>query len=112
MLFNMAFERNIVIVSPSTLLATLRTIESIWRQEKQSKYAQEIAFQSGKLYDKFVNFLSDFEDIGKRLDSTYKSYEGAKKKLTEGRGDLISTAEKIRELGAKNTKSIPQNLLK
>jgi len=111
-LFNIAFEKNIVIVSPSTLLATLRTIESIWRQEKQSRYAQEIAVQSGRLYDKFVNFLSDFEDIGKRLESTFKSYEGAKKKLSDGRGNLITSAEKIRELGAKNSKTIPQNFVK
>lgn len=108
-IFNYAFERNIVIVSPSTLFAVLRTIESIWRQEKQSKYAQEIAVQSGRLYDKFVNFLNDLEQVGQRLDQAQRSFESAKRKISDGQGNMITTAEKIRELGAKNSKTLPES---
>ncbi|MBZ0179856.1 MAG: DNA recombination protein RmuC [Melioribacteraceae bacterium] len=108
-IFNYAFERNIVIVSPSTLFAVLRTIESIWRQEKQSKYAQEIAVLSGRLYDKFVNFLSDLDQVGQRLEQAQRSFESAKRKISDGQGNMISTAEKIRELGAKNSKTLPDN---
>lgn len=108
-IFNYAFERNIVIVSPSTLFAVLKTIESIWRQEKQSKYAQEIAVQSGRLYDKFVNFLNDLEQVGQRLDQAQRSFESAKRKISAGQGNMITTAEKIRELGAKNAKTLPDS---
>ena len=110
-LFYDAFERNIVIVSPSTLLATLRTIESIWRQEKQNKNALEIARQSGALYDKFVGFVDDLSTIGNRIDQTKSSYDAAWKKLKDGTGNLVRRAQNIRELGAKTTKSLPQNLL-
>ncbi len=110
-IFNDAFEKNIVIVSPSTLLATLRTIASIWRQEHQNAHAIEIARQSGALYDKFVGFAEDLVGIGKNIDSTKKSYVDAMKKLTEGSGNLVRRVEKIKTLGAKASKSIPQNLL-
>lgn len=106
-LFNDAFDMNIVIVSPSTLLATLRTIASIWRQENQNKNALEIARQAGGLYDKFVNFYNDLIDVGKKMDSAKDSYENAMRKIHEGRGNLISSVEKIRELGAKTSKSLP-----
>ena len=106
-IFNDAFEMNIVIVSPSTLLATLRTISSIWRQENQNKNALEIARQAGTLYDKFVNFYTDLLDVGKKMDSAKDSYENAMKKIHDGRGNLISGVEKIRELGAKASKSLP-----
>jgi len=106
-IFNDAFEMNIVIVSPSTLLATLRTISSIWRQENQNKNALEIARQAGTLYDKFVNFYTDLLDVGKKMDSAKDSYESAMKKIHDGRGNLISGVEKIKELGAKASKSLP-----
>lgn len=110
-LFNEAFEKNIVIVSPSTLLATLRTIASIWRQEKQNKNALEIARQSGALYDKFVGFVEDLINIGNRIDASKASYVEAMKKLREGSGNLISRAEKIKKLGARTSKSLPKALL-
>ena len=106
-IFNDAFEMNIVIVSPSTLLATLRTIASIWRQEKQNRNALEIAQQAGLLYDKFVSFYNDLVDVGKKLESAKGSYEDAMKKIHYGRGNLISGVEKIKELGAKASKSLP-----
>ena len=110
-LFNEAFEKNIVIVSPSTLLATLRTIASIWRQEKQNKNALEIARQSGALYDKFVGFIDDLKNVGNKIDIAKDSYDNAFKKLHEGSGNLISRVEKIKSLGAETTKSLPQALL-
>jgi DNA recombination protein RmuC len=110
-LFNEAFEMNIVIVSPSTLLATLRTIASIWRQENQNKNALEIAKQAGALYDKFVNFYNDLLEVGKKLDAAKDSYEEAMKKVHDGRGNLIAGVEKIKQLGAKAGKSIPSAAL-
>lgn len=110
-LFNEAFEKNIVIVSPSTLLATLRTIASIWRQEHQNKNALDIARQSGALYDKFVGLLEDLKSVGEKIKATQNSYEDAMKKLSTGRGNLIGSVEKIKRLGAKTTKAVPQNLL-
>ena len=106
-LFNEAFEMNIVIVSPSTLLATLRTIASIWRQENQNKNALEIAKQAGALYDKFVSFYQDLIDVGKKLDAAKDSYEEAMKKIHDGRGNLIAGVEKMKQLGAKASKSLP-----
>lgn len=105
-LFHFAWDRKIVIVTPSTLLATLKTISSIWKQEKQTANAIEIARQGGALYDKFVGFLDDMIKIEKGIKGTLQVYESAKKKL-EGHGSLISRAESIRKLGAKATKSIP-----
>ena len=110
-LFNDAFEKNIVIVSPSTLLATLRTIASVWRQEKQNKNALEIARQSGALYDKFVGFVEDLIAVGNKIDSSKESYINAMKKLHEGSGNLVSRVQKIKKLGAKTTKGLPQSLL-
>jgi DNA recombination protein RmuC len=110
-IFNDAFEQNIVIVSPSTLLATLRTISSIWRQEKQNRNALEIAKQSGDMLDKFTSFVEDLISVGKSLVSTKDNYDKAMNKLTEGRGNLISRSEKIKQLGAKASKSLPPNIL-
>jgi len=110
-LFMDAYEMNIVIVSPSTLIATLRTISSIWRQEYQNRNAQEIARQGGALYDKFVGFLNDLVEIGKKLDDTQKVYKASMNKLTDGKGNLIKKAQDIKELGASTSKSLPQNLL-
>ena len=110
-IFNDAFEKNIVIVSPSTLLATLRTIASIWRQENQNKNALEIARQGGALYDKFAGFVDDLINVGNKLDLAKGSYSDAMKKLHEGSGNLVSRAEKIKSLGAKANKSLPKALL-
>jgi len=110
-LWSEAFDKNIVIVSPSTLLATLRTISNIWKQEKQNQNAQDIAKQTALLYDKFVGFLNDLTDIGKKIDSAKDSYDSAFNKLKSGKGNLIKQAEKIKELGIKPTKSIPQDIL-
>jgi DNA recombination protein RmuC len=110
-LFNNAYDKNIVIVSPSTLIATLRTIASIWRQEKQNRYALEIAEQGGRLYDKFKAFTDDLIKIGEGLRGTKKTYDSAMNKLSEGRDNLIRKSERLKELGAKATKSIDQRLL-
>jgi DNA recombination protein RmuC len=110
-IFNDAFEQNIVIVSPSTLLATLKTIASIWRQEKQNRNAVEIARQSGELLDKFTAFVDDLISVGKGLVATKDNYDKAMNKLVDGRGNLVSRAEKIKELGAKATKQLPPSII-
>ena len=110
-LFNDAIAKNIVIVSPSTLLATLRTIASIWRQENQNKNAQEIARLGGNMIDKLTSFIEDLIDVGKKMDAAKFTYEEAMKKLHSGRGNVITTAEKMKLLGAKADKSIPQTLV-
>ena len=110
-LFSYAWDNKVVIVSPSTLLATLRTIASIWQQENQTRNALEIARQSGALYDKFVAFVADMEAIGKSLESTRKTYDQATNKLYSGSGNLIKRAENIRKLGAKTTKGLPPEMI-
>ncbi|MEJ2103966.1 MAG: DNA recombination protein RmuC [Ignavibacteriaceae bacterium] len=106
-----AYDKNIIIVSPSTLLATLRTIANIWKQEYQNRNVLEIAKQSGALYDKFVAFTEDLISVGNRIDQTKSSYVDAMKKLTDGSGNLVRRAEKIRELGAKTSKQLPQSII-
>ncbi len=110
-LFSFAWDHKVVMVSPSTLLATLRTISSIWQQENQTRNAIEIAKQSGALYDKFVGFIADMETIGKNLDTTRKTYDAALNKLHVGAGNLVRRAENMRKLGAKATKELPGKLL-
>lgn len=110
-LFSEAFEKNIILVGPSTLLATLRTIQSIWRFEYQSKNANEIAQSAGKLYDKFVSFCDDLDKIGERLRQTQEAWEQAQNKLSEGKGNLVSRAEKLRLLGARTSKKLSQQAL-
>ena len=105
-IFNYAWDRKIIIVSPTTLMVTLRTIESIWRQEKQNKNAFEIARQAGELYDKFVGFVGDMEKVKGSMDVTQKHYDEAFSKLNTGRGNIVSRLEKLKELGAKATKQI------
>ncbi|MEK6615483.1 MAG: DNA recombination protein RmuC, partial [Bacteroidota bacterium] len=102
-IFNFAWEKKIVIVSPSTLLATLRTIASLWKQERQTKNALEIAEEGGKLYDKFVLFVDDLISIGKKMDEAKTNYSEAMKKLHDGTGNLVRRAEKMKTLGAKTT---------
>ena len=110
-LFNFAWERKIVLVSPTTLLATLRTVASIWKHEKQTRNAIEIARQGGALYDKFVGFVKSLEDIGTHIDRAGKSYEDAQKKLSSGSGNLVRQVENLKILGAKTNKSLPEDLL-
>ena len=110
-LFSYAWDNKVVIVSPSTLLATLRTIASIWQQENQTRNAIEIARQGGALYDKFVNFIGDLEKIGNNMEQMRKNYDLAMNKLNDGRGNLVRSAEKLRELGAKASKELPQKYL-
>ncbi len=107
-LFNYAWEQRIVIVSPTTLLATLRTVASIWRHERQTKNAMEIAKQGGKLYDKFVGFLNDLEKVGTNIERARDSFYDAKKKLSTGKGNIIGQLEKMKEMGAKATKAISE----
>lgn len=110
-LYNKAFEKNIVIVTPATLLATLRTIDSMWTNQKQQENALEIARQAGALYDKFEGFVSDLIRIGKKIDETKTEYTGAMSKLVEGKGNLIVSAEKLKKMGAKAKKALPENII-
>ncbi len=107
-LFNYAWKKRIVIVSPTSLLATLMTIGSIWKQEKQTKNVMEIARQGGALYDKFTGLLADLEDIGKHIQKTDESYNKAINKLKDGKGNLIGRVEKLKKLGAETKKEIGQ----
>ena len=108
-LYNESFEKNIVIVSPSTLLATLFTINTIWKRERQNKHALEIADRGGALYDKFVGFVESMNDIGQRIRQTQDSYDTAMKRLSTGSGNLLGQAEKLKKLGAKATKVLPDS---
>ena len=110
-LFTDAFDRNIVLVTTSTLLATLRTVAGVWRQEDQKRNVLRIAEESGKLYDKFVGFVDDLKTIGKHLENSQSSYNAAMNKLTEGKGNLIRRVEILRELGAKTSKTLDESLL-
>ena len=110
-LYNKAFEKNIVIVTPSTLLATLRTIDSMWTNQKQQDNAIEIARQAGALYDKFEGFVTDLVKIGKKMDEAKSEYEGAMNKLVDGKGNLITSVQKLKIMGAKAKKSLPDPIL-
>lgn len=111
-IYNKAFEKNIVIVTPSTLLATLRTVDTMWNNEKQQRNAIEIARQAGALYDKFEGLVTDLTGVGKKIDAAKTDYSSAMNKLVEGRGNLISSVEKLKKLGAKAKKSLPEKILK
>lgn len=110
-IFNLALSKNIILVSTSTLMATMRTVSFIWQQENQKKNVLEIARQSGALYEKFCGFVSDLEAVGKAIEAANKKYEAAQNKLHTGRGNLVSSVEKIKKLGAKTNKSISQEIL-
>ena len=109
-LFRKCFEHNIMIVSPSTLLVTLRTIQNIWRYEYQNRNAMEIARQAGNLYDHFVRFVAELEKVGEHLDKARQSYDQAHKRLSTGRGNLVRRAEGLRELGVQNTKALSASM--
>jgi DNA recombination protein RmuC len=110
-LFNFAWDKRVVIVSPSTLLATLRTIASMWKQERQNRNVMEIARLSGEMYDKFVGFIGDMDGLGKNIKQSQDTYDRALNKLSSGRGNLTITAEKIKKLGAKAGKQLDQRLI-
>lgn len=110
-IFRKAFEQNIMIVSPSTLLVTLRTIQNIWRYEYQNRYALEIAEKAGALYDKFVNFVEDLDQVGEHIDRAHKAYDGARNKLVSGRGNLVNRVHALQDLGVKSRKNLPAQLL-
>ncbi|MGO4708381.1 DNA recombination protein RmuC [Chryseobacterium sp. 2TAF14] len=110
-LYNKAFEKNIVIVTPSTLLATLRTIDSMWTNQKQQNNAIEIARQAGALYDKFEGFVGNLVKVGRKMEEAKSEYEGAMNKLIDGRGNLVTSAQKLKIMGAKAAKSLPDNLV-
>ena len=110
-LFQFAFEKNIIFVVPTTLLTTLKTVQNLWRLAQQNKNANEIAEKAGALYDKFVAFVEDLDEVGSKIDSSKKSFEKAQNKLLSGRGNLIKRAEALRELGAKTSKKQKIELL-
>lgn len=110
-LYNKAFEKNIVIVTPATLLATLRTIDSMWANQKQQENAFEIARQAGALYDKFEGFVGDLIKLGKKIDESKTEYSGAMNKLIEGKGNLITSVEKLKKMGAKAKKALPESII-
>ena len=110
-IFNLALNKNIILVSTSTLMATMRTVSFIWQQENQKKNVLEIARQSGALYEKFIGFTNDLEGVGKAIDNAHKKYEAAQSKLISGRGNLVNSVEKIKKLGAKTNKRISQELI-
>lgn len=110
-LYNKAFEKNIIIVTPTTLLATLRTIDSIWTNQKQQENALEIARQAGALYDKFEGFVADLLKLGKKMEEAKTEYQGAMNKLVDGNGNLITSVEKLKKMGAKAKKSLPETIL-
>ena len=111
-LYNKAFESNIVIVTPSTLLATLRTVDSMWKNEKQQRNAIEIARQAGGLYDKFEGLITDLTGVGKKIDAAKNDYSAAMNKLVDGQGSLVTRVEKLKKLGAKANKALPEAILK
>ena len=111
-IYSKAFDRNIVIVTPTILLATLRTIDTMWSNEKRQRNAIEIARQAGALYDKFEGFVSDLMRVGKKMDEAKTEYRGAMNKLVEGRGNMVTSIEKLKRMGAKAKKSIPESILR
>lgn len=110
-LYQLAWEKRVVLVTPSTLLATLKTVESIWKQERQNRYALDIAEQAGKLYDKFHGFLGNLETLGKKQQDAHQAFEDAMKKLSTGPGNLIGSTEKLVKLGARAKKQIDSKYL-
>jgi DNA recombination protein RmuC len=110
-LFQDALAKNIVLVCPSTLHATVRTIAHVWRQEHQNRNALEIARLCGAMYDKFVGFVDDLDGVGKSISQTQKNYDEAYKKLTTGNGNLVRSAQRVKELGVKPNKSLPNTLI-
>ncbi|NJM16420.1 MAG: DNA recombination protein RmuC [Bacteroidales bacterium] len=110
-LWNFAYEKRILLISPTNLIAALKLIESMWRQEYQSNNAREIAQKSGEMYDKFVGFVEDLIEVGKKLNATRDSYQLAMNKLHEGRGNLVKRAQDLKEMGIQSKKELPKGLV-
>jgi len=109
-IFSDAFEKGIVVVTPTTLLATMKIVQSIWRYEKQNKNAERIANEAGKLFDQFVLVLESLSEIGRHIDKAQSSYDETIKRLSTGRGNLVSKIENLEKLGAKTKKQIPSEI--
>lgn len=110
-MFRDAYEKNIIVVGPTTLLATLRTIQSIWRYERQNKNAEEIAYQAGKMHDKFIGFINDMDKISVQLRRATEAHGDAMRKLSQGPGNLVGSTQKLEKLGAKVKKSMPESVI-
>ena len=110
-LFQEAWARNVLLVSPSTLLFVVRTVAHLWRQEAQTRNAQEIAKRGAELYDKLSGFVADLQEVGVRLSQARTAYDAAESKLAKGRGNVIRQAEMLRDLGVKPTKALPSGLI-
>lgn len=110
-LFRDAYDKGIILVSPSTLLATLRTIHNIWRYEDQNRNAQQIAAEAGKLYDQLVLVVESLDDLGRHIDRSQEAWQQTRKRLVDGRGNLIKKFEDIKKLGARTKRSLPDNLV-
>ena len=110
-LYQYGFEKNIIIVSSTTLLATLKTVETLWQHDKQNRYALQIADEAGKMYDKFVGFTEDMDKMGAQINTVQKTYESSMNKLSQGSGNVIRKAQLVKSLGAKANKSLSDALL-
>jgi DNA recombination protein RmuC len=110
-LWTEAYNKKVIISSPTNLFALLRIVDDLWKRDNQSKHALEIARQGGALYDKFVGFVSSLEDVGRNLDRAQKSYGEAFGQLSGGKGNLVGRAERLREMGVKASKKLPVTLL-
>lgn len=109
-MFRNAYEKNIIVVGPTTLLATLRTVQSIWRYERQNKHAEEIARRAGAMHDKFVGFITDLDKIADSLDRAHQAHNNAMNKLVSGKGNLVNSTQRLQALGAKVKKTLPDSV--
>ncbi|HOK52122.1 MAG TPA: DNA recombination protein RmuC [Bacteroidales bacterium] len=110
-IWNEAYDKRILLISPTNLIAALKMVESIWRQEKQNRNAEEIARVGGELYDQLTRFVEELIELGKKIQMTQQHYQNAMQRLAQGRGNVIKRAEQLKLLGAKTSKSFPDNLL-
>ena len=110
-LFMDAWQRNVLLVSPSTLLFVVRTVVHLWRQEAERRNAQDIARRGGELYDKLCGFVGDLQKVGDRLRQAREAFDDAQNKLSTGKGNVIRQAERLRELGVKPSKALPPPLV-
>jgi DNA recombination protein RmuC len=109
-LYGDAFDKNVVLVSSSTLLVALRAVESVWRHQKQTENAQEIARQAGNLHDAFILFTQSLEEVGSRLDQAKAAYDLSLSRLATGRGNLVKRTLELQKLGARGDKQLPPNI--
>jgi DNA recombination protein RmuC len=110
-LWNYAYQKRIILISPTNLIAALKLVKDMWERKYQNDHALEIADRGGKLYDKFVNFIESLEEIGKHLEKSKESHDKAMSQLTSGRGNLIRQVEQLKELRVKTEKQLPSGLL-